>query len=143
MLGGEKVDLFLRGLAVLRNPKRFLRVFAWIAITWILSVAWNTIVLTTFYPNPSFVEAGFVVGAAALGVAAPSTQGNLGVYEAAVVSAFVALSADPANGLAHGLVTHGLYLLVVFILGFIGLAREGISIKEIYSLAQNRQTSSQ
>ena len=136
--GGEKIDLFLSGLAVLRNPKRFLLVFFWIAVTWLLSVAWNTIVLTTFYLDPSFVEAGFVVGVTALGVAAPSTQGNLGVYEAAIVSAFVALSADPANGLAHGLVTHGVYLLVVVVLGFVSLAREKISIREVYSLAQNR-----
>ena len=112
-------------------------------MTWVLSVAWNSIVLTTFYPSPSFIEAGFVVGVAAIGVAAPSTQGNLGVYEAAIVSAFVALSADPANGLAHGLVTHGLYLLVVVALGFISLAREKISIREVYSLAQNRQTLSE
>jgi len=141
--GGEKIDLILRGLAVLRSPKRFLLVFFWIAVTWLLSVTWNTIVLTTFYPDPSIVEAGFVVGVTALGVAAPSTQGNLGVYEAAVVSAFVALSADPANGLAHGLVTHGLYLLVVVVLGLIALAREKISIREVYSLAQNRQTLSE
>ncbi|HSG26811.1 MAG TPA: lysylphosphatidylglycerol synthase transmembrane domain-containing protein [Anaerolineales bacterium] len=141
--GGDKIDLFLRGLAVLRSPKRFLLFFFWIAMTWVLSVAWNSIVLTTFYPSPSFIEAGFVVGVAAIGVAAPSTQGNLGVYEAAIVSAFVALSADPANGLAHGLVTHGLYLLVVVALGFISLAREKISIREVYSLAQNRQTLSE
>jgi uncharacterized protein (TIRG00374 family) len=142
-IGSEKIDLFLRGLNVLRSPKRFFLVFAWIGITWVLSIAWNSIVLTTFYPDPSLIEAGFVVGVTALGVAAPSTQGNLGVYEAAVVSAFVALSADPANGLAHALVTHGLYLAVVFILGFISLAREGISLKEIYSLAQNRQGTAQ
>jgi len=138
-VGQEKIDLLLRGLAVLRDPKRFLLVFVWIGVTWVLSVTWNTIILTTFYPDPSLIEAGFVVGVTALGVAAPSTQGNLGVYEAAVVSAFVALSADPANGLAHGLVTHGLYLLTVFILGFIALTREGISLKEIYSMAVNRQ----
>jgi hypothetical protein len=37
-------------------------------------------------------------------------------------------------------VTHGLYLLIVFILGFVSLTREGISLKEIYSLAINRGT---
>jgi len=141
--GGEKIDLILRGLAVLRSPKRFLLVFFWIAVTWVLSVTWNTMVLTTFYPDPTIIEAGFVVGVTALGVAAPSTQGNLGVYEAAVVSAFVALSADPANGLAHGLVTHGLYLLVVVLLGLVALAREKISIREIYALAQNRPAHSE
>ncbi len=137
--GEEKLTLFLQGLAALRSPRRFMLVFFWMAVTWILSITWNSMVLTSFYPDPSLVEAGFVVGAAALGVAAPSTQGNLGVYEAAVVSAFIALSADTANGLAHGLVTHGLYLLVVILLGFIALAREGISIRDIYSLVQNRQ----
>lgn len=137
--GREKIDLFLRGLAVLRSPVRFFKVVFWLAITWGLSVAWNIVVLQAFYPEPTLLEAGFVVGLAALGVAAPSTQGNLGVYEAAIVSAFVALSADSAKGLAFALVTHGLYLLVIFILGFSALVREKISLREIYSLAQNRR----
>lgn len=138
--GEEKIELFLRGLAVLRSPGRFLKVTLWLAVTWVLSIAWNTIMLRSFYPQPTLLEAGFIVGLAALGVAAPSTQGNLGVYEAAIVSAFVALSADPAKGLAFALVTHGLFLLVVFIMGFSALAREKISLREIYSLAQNRHS---
>ncbi|MEJ2756983.1 MAG: lysylphosphatidylglycerol synthase transmembrane domain-containing protein [Anaerolineales bacterium] len=138
--GEDKIDQFIRGLAVLRSPARFLKVFFWLGLTWGLSVLWNTIILRTFYPNPTLLEACFIVGLAALGVAAPSTQGNLGVYEAAIVSAFIALSADPANGLAFALVTHGVYLLIIFLLGFYGLAQSGISLKEIYTLAQNRPT---
>jgi uncharacterized protein (TIRG00374 family) len=138
--GEEKIDLLLRGLAVLRNPRRFLLVFLWIGGTWVLTVIWNLIVLVTFFPSPTLLQTGFIVGVAAVGVAAPSTQGNLGVYEAAVVSAFAALAADPAQGLAYALVTHGLYLLVVFVLGFAGLTRTGISLNEIYSQAKTQQT---
>jgi len=141
--GEEKIDQFIRGLAVLRSPARFLKVLFWLGVTWGLSVLWNTIILQTFYPNPSLLEACFIVGLAALGVAAPSTQGNLGVYEAAIVSAFVALSADPASGLAFALVTHGTYLLIIFLLGFFGLAQSGISLREIYTLAQNRPSTLQ
>lgn len=138
--GAEKIDLFLRGLAVLRKPKRFLLVFGWIVVTWVLSLTWNGIVLTSFYPNPSLLELGFIVGLAAVGVAAPSTPGNLGVYEAAIWSAFLALSADPAKGLAFALATHGIYILVVILLGVVGLLRTGISLREIYHSARNRQT---
>lgn len=137
--GEEKIEQFIRGLAVLRNPARFLKVFFWLGITWGLTVLWNSIILRTFYPDPSLLEASFIVGLAALGVAAPSTQGNLGVYEAAVVSAFLALSASSANGLAFALVTHAVYLLTVFILGFIGLAQSRISLREIYTLSQKKQ----
>lgn len=139
--GEEKIDQFIQGLAVLRSPVRFLKVLFWLGLTWGLSILWNTTLLRSFYPNPSLLEASFIVGLAALGVAAPSTQGNLGVYEAAIVSAFIALSADPANGLAFALVTHGVYLLTVFILGFFGLASSQISLREIYTLSQNRPTS--
>ncbi len=54
--------------------------------------------LENFYPSFSVLELGFIVGIAAVGVAAPSTPGNLGVYEAAIWSAFLALSADPRRG---------------------------------------------
>ncbi len=136
--GQEKVELFLRGLSVLRNPSRFLLVLFWMLVTWGLTLAWNTTVLYSFYPQPTLLEAGVVVAFASMGVAAPSTQGNLGVYEAALVSAFLAMGAGSADGLAFALATHALYLLVTFVLGFYGLSREKISLKDIYRQAQNR-----
>lgn len=138
--GEEKIDLFLRGLAVLRDPRRFLLVLFWIGVTWGLTLLWNSIILVVFYPQPTVLEAAFVVAVAAVGVAAPSTPGNLGVYEAAIWSAFLALNANPEQGLAFALATHGMYILLVIVLGAIGLMRTGISLKEIYSLSKERQT---
>jgi uncharacterized protein (TIRG00374 family) len=138
--GEEKIDLFLRGLAVLRDPKRFLLVLFWIGVTWGLTLLWNSIILVVFYPQPTVLEAAFVVAVAAVGVAAPSTPGNLGVYEAAIWSAFLALNADPEKGLAFGLATHGMYIALVMVLGAVGLLRTGISLKEIYTLSKDRQT---
>jgi uncharacterized protein (TIRG00374 family) len=138
--GEEKIDLFLRGLSVLRKPRRFAAVFGWIGLTWVLTVVWNSIVLESFYPEASLLEVGFIVGIAAIGVAAPSTPGNLGVYEAAIWSAFLALSADPAQGLAFALATHGLYILMVILLGVVGLLYTRISVRSIYQQARNRQT---
>jgi uncharacterized protein (TIRG00374 family) len=138
--GEEKIDLFLRGLSVIRKPGRFLAVLGWIGLTWALSLTWNGIMLGSFYPSFSLLELGFIVGIAAVGVAAPSTPGNLGVYEAAIWSAFLALSADPAQGLAYALATHGLYILVIILIGVAGLLRTGISLREIYHSARNRQT---
>jgi uncharacterized membrane protein YbhN (UPF0104 family) len=138
--GEEKIDLLLRGLSVLRSPTRFLSVLGLIGLNWVFTLVWNGFVLFSFYPSPSLLEIGFIVGIAAVGVAAPSTPGNLGVYEAAIWSAFLALSADPAKGLAFALVTHGLYILMIILLGVTGLMRTGISLREIYKSARNRQT---
>ena len=138
--GEEKIDLFLRGLSVLRKPRRFFAVFGWIGLTWILSLLWNSIVLAGFYPGATLLEVGFIVGLAAVGVAAPSTPGNLGVYEAAIWSAFLALSADPAQGLAFALATHGMYILMVVILGVGGLLYTRISLRLVYNQARTRQT---
>ncbi|MBN2044852.1 MAG: flippase-like domain-containing protein [Anaerolineales bacterium] len=138
--GQEKIDLLLRGLSVLRRPGRFIAVLGWIGATWGLTLGWNGVVLPDFYPNPGVLELGFIVGIAAVGVAAPSTPGNLGVYEAAIWSAFLALSANPAQGLAFALATHGIYILAILVLGVIGLLRTKISLREIYGAARNRQT---
>jgi uncharacterized protein (TIRG00374 family) len=137
--GKEKLDLILQGLIPLRNPIRFMFVLFWMLVTWGFSVLWNWMLVESFYPDPSLLAVGVIVGFAALGVAAPSTQGNLGVYEAAVVSAFLALDADSASGLAFALASHGLYLVMIFIMGFIALSVQRISIREIYHLAQNRR----
>lgn len=138
--GQEKIDLVLRGLSVIRRPRRFLAVFGWIGLTWVLSLVWNMIIMADFYPEASLLEAAFIVGIAAVGVAAPSTPGNLGVYEAAIWSAFLALSADPAQGLAFALATHGIYILLVIVLGVGGLLYTRISLREIYQQARRRQT---
>lgn len=137
--GQEKIDLVLQGLAPLRNPGRFLLVLFWMLVTWGLSVLWNSIVLEPFYPNQSVLAVVVVVGFAALGVAAPSTQGNLGVYEAAVVSAFLALKADTANGLAYALASHALYLLLIILMGVVALSVQRISLREISQLARSRR----
>ena len=137
--GEEKIDLFLRGLSVLRAPKRFFYVLGLMGLTWVLSLTWNRILLVNFYDSPSILELSFIVATAAVGVAAPSTPGNLGVYEAAIFSAFIALSADPEQGLAFALATHGLFILLVIVLGVVALLWTGISLREIYSLAKNRQ----
>ena len=137
--GREKLELVLRGLAPLRSPGRFLRVLFWMLMTWGLTILWNFMLLEDFYPNPSLLVIVVVVGFASLGVAAPSTQGNLGVYEAAVVSAFLALSADTADGLAFALATHALYLAWILVMGIIALSVQRISLKEISQMARNRR----
>lgn len=135
----EKLELVLQGLASLRNPGRFLRVLFWMLVTWGLSISWNFLLLGEFYPNPSLLVVVVVVGFASLGVAAPSTQGNLGVYEAAVVSAFLALNADTADGLAYALASHALYLLLIIIMGIIALSVQRISLREISQMARSRR----
>ncbi|HKJ27300.1 MAG TPA: lysylphosphatidylglycerol synthase transmembrane domain-containing protein [Anaerolineales bacterium] len=137
--GEEKLDLILRGLAPLRNPGRFLLVLFWMLVTWGLSILWNYMLLEPFYPDASLLVVAVIVGFASLGVAAPSTQGNLGVYEAAVVSAFLALNANTANGLAYALATHALYLLLIILMGVVALSVQRISLKEISAMARSRR----
>jgi hypothetical protein len=61
------------------------------------------------------------------------------VYEAAVVSAFLALKADTANGLAYALASHALYLLLIILMGVVALSVQRISLREISQLARSRR----
>jgi uncharacterized membrane protein YbhN (UPF0104 family) len=92
--------------------------------------------MRAFFPEGKFLWATFALGVVALGVAAPSSPGALGVYELAVVGALALFGVDPAAALAYALTTHLTQYLITTVLGSIGLFRDGLTLTGVFQRAQ-------
>jgi uncharacterized protein (TIRG00374 family) len=136
-VGSHQVAAFLSGLEVLTDGKRFLRAIFWGALNWAMALVQYYIIMRAFFPEGKFLWAAFALGAAAIGVAAPSSPGALGVYEAAVVGALSLFGVNPADGLAYALTAHLIQYLLTTILGAIGLFRDGLTLTGVYQRAQS------
>jgi uncharacterized protein (TIRG00374 family) len=136
-VGSHHVAAFLSGLEVLTDGKRFLRAIFWALLNWALALVQYFVIMRAFFPEGKFLWATFALGAAALGVAAPSSPGALGVYELAVVGALSLFGINPADALAYALTAHLIQYLITTILGAIGLFRDGLTLTGVYQRAQS------
>lgn len=135
-LGRERLDAFLTGLSALTSPSRFLRVLAWMLLSWAMAVMVQWMVLRAFYPAAAPLHAAFALAVSALGVAVPSSPGYIGVFEAAVVGALAAFDIPFATAFADAVMLHLLYVTVTGSFGLYGLMRGGVGLGEIFRRLQ-------
>jgi uncharacterized membrane protein YbhN (UPF0104 family) len=129
---GNRVPAFLDGLSVVANPTIFFPGLGWVFLNWVLGILQFFLYIRAFFPEGQLLWAAFSLGALALGVIAPSTPGNLGVYELALVSALTFITGNPTQSAALALTIHALQYLVTGIPGAAGLLREGESLVSLY-----------
>ena len=129
---GHSLNSFLSGLAVLTNGKLFFKALFWMTLDWLIAIGQYYLLVKAFIPEGTFLWAAFVLGIAALGIAAPSSPGGVGVYEAVVVAALAIFGVDAAPALAMAITAHLAQYLLVGVLGSIGLARDGQSLVGLY-----------
>ena len=76
----------LNSLRVISEPKRLIEVLAWSAVTWACYVTYFYVGLLAFFADAPPIGVGFLVtGFVAVGIAAPSLPGAIGVFQAAAV----------------------------------------------------------
>jgi len=131
-LGKNRLDAFLEGLEVLISPGRFAKVLISLAISWIMAITIQYLVLRAFSPNARILHALTTQGISALGVALPSSPGYIGVFEAAIVGALALFDFSFSIAFAYALTLHLMYILVTGIFGIYGLAMSRISLGEIF-----------
>ena len=122
------------GLRPLGHSATALRSLGWSVLVWALYVGFYWCVLRAFRPDPTPVEATFMVVALALAISVPSSPGFIGVYQLAgqqALSLPFGARYDPSTALAVTLVSHLVYYLVTSVLGAVGLARTGASFAEL------------
>ncbi len=141
-LGRDRLESFLMGLASLANPVRFLSVFGWMAVSWILAVFVQFFVLRAYVPDAQVLWAAFALGVAALGVAIPSSPGAIGVYEAAFVGALALVGVPYSQALAYALTTHVMYYIFTGIFGAYALSQEGESLTALFQAIRKQPTKS-
>jgi len=93
--------------------------------------------MKAFIPEAQPLWAAFTLAFMAIGVAAPSSPGAMGVFELSVVAALSFFGVDPAVSGAYALTMHAAHYLTTGILGTIGLIKDGLSLSGIYQKAQS------
>ena len=122
-------DGLFEGLAPLRSGRRGLALLAWSVVTWACVVAYYWMLIRAFLSSPPVLAAPFVVCAAGLGMAAPSSPGAMGVFHAVARYGLAVpfdVPVDQAITIAFAL--HAFQYVLGCLLGLIGLGRESLSL---------------
>lgn len=134
--GGERLEAFFTGLEALTDRGRFLRVMLWMGLDWLVALFQYYVLLLAFFPEARPLWAAFSLGVAAVGIAAPSSPGAVGVLELSLVGALAVFGLDPSTSLAFALTVHLFNYLVNGVLGSYALARDGQSLTGLYQRVQ-------
>jgi uncharacterized protein (TIRG00374 family) len=130
-VGSEQLGIFLSGLSVLTDGKRFLRVFFWLIINWSVALFQYYTLLRAFYPQATLLWAAFSLGVVPLGAAAPSSPGAVGVLEASMVAALSVFGLDASTSLAVAITGHAINYLVTGVIGIYALVLDGVQISRV------------
>jgi uncharacterized protein (TIRG00374 family) len=125
---------FADGLSVLRHPGRFLIVFAWATALWLAQGVAFWVGFWSFGIHVSFAAALFVQGLVVIGVAAPSTPGFFGLFEAAALAGLRLYGVDDGLAVAWAVSFHVLSLIPITLIGLYYLFRSGMRLGELNQL---------
>ena len=132
-LAGRRVVAFFDGLAIITDGKLFLRALGWEALNWAVSILEYFLFLRAFFPAPSLLWVVFALGVGALGIAAPSSPGAIGVFEAVLVGALVVFGVDASTATAFALTVHITSYVISGLIGGFGLYKDGESLSSLYT----------
>jgi glycosyltransferase 2 family protein len=136
-VGGNILPAFLSGLSILTDGKRFLKAIGWMVFNWGLGVLQYLVFLLAFFPEARLLWAGFSLGAASLGIAAPSSPGAVGVLELTLVAALSLFNLNPSFAFAFAVTAHFMNYLVIGILGAYALSKDGETLSGVYRQARS------
>ncbi len=132
LIGQQQINAFFAGLASLTDGKRFLKVVVLILLNWGIALLQFFVLMRGYLPQAQPLWAAFALAVMALGVAAPSSPGAVGVLEASVVGALMVFGLDKSVALAVALTAHLSNYLITGLFGVYALARDGQSLAGLY-----------
>jgi uncharacterized protein (TIRG00374 family) len=132
-LAGRRVIAFFDGLEIITDGRLFLRALGWEGLNWLVSILQYYLFLRAFFPAPSLLWVLFALGVGALGIAAPSSPGAIGVFEAVLVGALVVFGLDASPATAFALSVHFTSYFVTGVIGGYGLYKDGESLSSLYT----------
>jgi len=122
---------FANGLSVLRSPRRFLAVFWWALLHWLLNAAAFWIAFEAVGIRAPFGMALFTQGIIAIGVAIPSSPGFFGVFETAGKFALGIYGIPQTAALTWAMGFHLLSFIPITLIGAWYFARAGLTFAEL------------
>ena len=135
------LDSLLNGFSILTKPGQFVISLFWLGVCWTFWALLYFIAIRTFVPQAPFWWAIFAQAVLAMGIALPSAPAGLGVFEGALVGALsVLVVGQQSNSLGMALVLHVIQIVTTSILGFIGMYRQGWTLKKIIAQLNIKQS---
>jgi len=131
-LTGRRIVAFFDGLKIITDGRLFLRALGWEGLNWLVSILQYYLFLRTFFPAPDLLWVVFALGVGALGIAAPSSPGAIGVFEAVLVGALVVFGLDASRATAFAITIHIASYAVTGLIGGYGLYKDGESLSSLY-----------
>jgi len=132
-LTGRRAVAFFDGLVILTDGKLFLRALGWEGINWLVGILQYYLFLHAFFPHPNLLWALFALGIGALGIAAPSSPGAIGVFEAVLVGALVVFGLDASPATAFALSMHIISYIFTGLIGGYALYKDGESLSSLFT----------
>jgi uncharacterized membrane protein YbhN (UPF0104 family) len=136
------VESFAQGLAVMRQPRRLFIALLLSFPLWLSIAAGIWMTTLAFHMTMPYAASFLIMTVLVVGVAVP-TPGAVGGFHAAyqiAVQTFFAARTDQAVGGA--IVLHAISFMPVTILGIIFMAREGITLSRVRTIANGTEQTS-
>ena len=129
---------FLHGLTPLLSASVFSRALLWTGASWFLSALTNCILMLAFFEEMDAAAILLGIALAAFAIAIPFVPANIGTYEAAIIGAFLALGYEQLDTItAFAVAVHAMSVLASVLTGAIGMAAEGVSLRQLRDQAPN------
>src|SRR5690348_1688687 len=129
--GREILVSFANGLSVLRSPRRFVAVFWWALLHWLLNAFAFWLGFLAVGIHASFGTALFVQGIIVIGVAIPSSPGFFGFFEAAGKFALGIYGVSETMAVTWAVGFHVLSFIPITLIGAYYFARAGLTLTEL------------
>ena len=136
-IGGNFLESFFMGLAVLKDGWLFIRFLFWMTVNWGVAIISYYLIVRAFFPQAQVVWGMFGLGAAAFGGAIPSLPGAVGTFEGAFGGAVTLLTGNESTALAVALTGRLYNYINSGVIGGIGLLREGQTLSGVYGQLKN------
>lgn len=129
--GRDALRAFADGLSVLRSPARFASVLGWTILHWLVNALAFWLGFRAVGIDVPYSAALFLQGLIAVGVAAPSTPGFVGVFEAAARVGLAVYGVQETQAVTWALGFHLLSFIPVTAIGLVYAARAGLHLKDV------------
>jgi len=134
----RRLDDLLLGLDSLTRPKDGLVLLLLSVAVWLPIIGGYYLGLQAVNLDVDLQQAAFVVCIAAFSVTAPSSPGQVGVFEASVTFAIASILGLPeAQAAAFAVLYHVINYIVLGILGIIGISRTGETFSNVVASARS------
>ncbi|HEX6050380.1 MAG TPA: lysylphosphatidylglycerol synthase transmembrane domain-containing protein [Gemmatimonadaceae bacterium] len=128
--GSDIIRAFSSGLGVLRSPRRFLEVFFWALVHWLVNGLAFWVAFKALDIDVPFSAANFLQGLIAISVALPSSPGFFGVFEAAAKIGLAIYGVPSGQAVSWAIGFHILTFIPITLFGIYYFARLGLHFSD-------------